>query len=272
MMTNTLSLRSLVLLSATMALAACGSDSSTGPGSNQPVDVNAAIAAASTFGVVGSNAGLRSALGLPTTSTAPAVTPSLCTYSATTGSFACPTATVGGLTFETSYFLYDASQQSQSAADPATTAAVRVVGDVTGTVNIPAVNGTSGTVTVDRHADFTLSGLLTVTRALNGLTSEHDDVTTTGGVASHVKIDLTSTTANVVLPELGAPGQWPLSGTVTAELATVTTAGSLPAVPVSAHAVLTFNGTSVVPVATTIGGVTRTCRVDLSRSAAPNCS
>jgi len=182
-------------------LAACGSDSRTTsePAVSTGIDLNAALSAMS-FADVNAFLGLRGLLATPSTGANPTIIPSACAYSATTQSFNCPTSTAGGLTYTTSYFLYNAASQPQSQLDLATTAAVRTVVDATGTTPIPSSNGTSGSVAVTRHTDLTLSGLQGTTRTLNGTTREHDDLTTTGTFAGHSVIDLVTTSNNVVLP------------------------------------------------------------------------
>jgi hypothetical protein len=252
-------------------LGAC-SDTSNAVAPVQPptIDVGKLLDALS-FADLNAFLGLRGLLGAPSTGNSPTIIPSVCTYSAGTQSFVCPGSTVGGVTYATSYFLYNGASQPQSAVDPATTASIRALINATGTATLPVTNGVGGTVSVTRRADLTFSGLQTTTRVLNGTTIEHDDVTTTGALGARSSIDLTTTSNNIVLPLQTASSRWPISGTLTSDVVAVTTLPPLPAVNTTAHAVLTFNGTSQVTVVTNVSGVVKTCRIDLAGGASPVC-
>jgi hypothetical protein len=253
-------------------LGACSDTSSTvAPVQPPTIDVGKLLDALS-FADVSAFVGLRGLLGTPSTGASPAIIPSVCAYRAGTQSFVCPASTVGGLAYTTSYFLYNGSSQPQSAVDPTTTASIRALINATGTTTIPATNGIGGTMVVTRRADLTLSGLQTAARVLNGTTTEHDDVTTTGALGARSAIDLTSTSTNVVLPLETAVSRWPLSGTLTSDVVAATTIAPLPAVNTTAHAVLTFNGTSLVTVVTNVSGLVKTCRIDLAGGASPVCN
>jgi len=247
--------------------AGCGSDSpTTPPSSGGSLDLTSVFAQMSPADA-SSMASARSMLGVPVAPAATTVVPSSCSFSSSTQGFVCPTKTAAGLTFGLTYYLYDASGHTQSSADATTTDAVRTVADVKGTA-ATQFNALNATMTVDNHSDMTLKGLLSASRTLNGTSTSHLDVTTTGSSSSHSAFDLTTTTANVVLPK--AEGSWPASGTVTSDGNMKTDVGPN-SVTLALHQVVTFNGTSIVTVATTVAGHTSTCKLDLSGKTAPVC-
>jgi hypothetical protein len=264
-----LSVPSALLAAAAVALAGCGSDSPSAPSSSD-VDVSAAISQMSTATLSGIP-GASAALGIPSAATAPTIVPSACTYSASSQGFVCPSIATSGLTFTTTYWLYDAGGHAQTQGDKSTTASVRAVIDASGTVSGTA-GQTSGSMTVANHSDLTLSGLLGNMRTLNGASTGHDSLTAAGSATTVVVVDLTTIANNIVVPATQGDGtSWPQSGTLTVDARTVTKAGSLPSVTASAHAVVTFNGTSLVTVSGTIAGVPATCRVDLAGKVATVC-
>lgn len=260
----------LIALLVAAGIAGCGSDTATAPVSHS-LDVSTEISAMAN-GSTGGLSGVSSLLSLPVTTNFPIVVPSSCAYLSATQGFVCPTATANGLTFDISYFLSDASGHSQSAPDVNTTASIRAVADTRGTVNLPASTGSLGTVTLSDHTDMTMSGLLASNRLLNGTSTSHYDVTTTGTVTSHGLVDLSTAAANVVLPREGASPAWPLSGTVTSNVTAVTSIGFLPSVTTTGKTVVTFNGSSTPTVVVTVAGLVRTCKIDLTGKTAPICS
>lgn len=264
----------MLLACGVIALAAgCGSDAPTAPRSENSLDLNAVLAEMS-VGSLGSFPAASAMLAIPVTAAPPTITTSGCAYSASVQGFVCPPVTIGGLTFASSYFLYDAAGHSQSQPSAATTASVRTVTDVAGTTSLPATTGTSGSISVSSHSDMTLSGLLTAPRALNGTSTEHEDMTLTGSTPLHSVIDMTNTTTNLVMPLSTMAGSmpWPLSGSIASDMTVASSTGPLPSVAGTIHMVMTFNGTSTVTMVMTISGHTTTCTVDLMGSGVPVCS
>ena len=248
------------------AAAACGSDA-TGPG-DQQLDLPAVLAQMSTNSFTDASG---SALGISTPSTANAtVVPSACVYSAATQGFNCPTRTVDGLSFSASYYLFDANGNPQTAPSSTTTASVRLVTDLAGTVT-QSVSGTSSSITMKQRNDFTMSGLLTSQHVLTGTSVNHDSTVVQGASLSRIVDDLTSTAQNIVLPPPGSANRWPQSGAVVSDLTGQVTLGALGPLPATLHAVLTFNGTNLVPL-TVSGTLTNSCTIDLSGKSAPACS
>lgn len=249
------------------ALAAgCGSDSpTTPPNSSNSLDLTSVFAQISSADA-SSLASARGMLGVPAL-VVPTAVPSSCSFSSSTQGFVCPPKTTAGLTVGFTYYLYDAAGHSLNAADATTTDGVRTVADVKGTVTTQ-FNSLNATMKVDDHSDMTLKGLLSTSRTLNGTATSHLDLTTTGTASTHSVIDLATTTANVVLPK--AAGSWPASGTITSDGTTKTDVGAN-SVTLDLHQVLTFNGTSIVTVATTVAGHSSTCKIDLSGRTAPVC-
>jgi hypothetical protein len=256
-----------VLAAATLAaaLSACGSDSSVAP-TNEKLDVAALVASSSGASY---NAGARSLATLPNTNTTPSVDPALCPFSAANQLFECAPVTRNGLTFKTAYALLDGSGHSLSQRVASSVASIHTLIDINGTTTVTAGNASTA-ITLNSHSDHTLSGLLTDTRVLNGTSTEHDTTATTiGGSTTHTAIDATTTTANLEIPR--ASGEWPATGTITTDVKTKSSlrVGEL---TTSIRAVTTFNGTSTVTTALTIGGHTTTCKLDLSGKVAPACS
>jgi hypothetical protein len=245
-------------------LAGCGSDSPTGPG-DTATDLAPVLAEIST----GSAASFSGApVGAVSAGSATAAwVPSSCAFSSSTKAFACPAVTLNGVTIARSFFLYDASGTALSAWDPKTTASVRTVTDVSGTLSPPP--NFSGSINVSRHDDITLSGLLTGTHTLNGAGSGHSDaqLTNTQGT-NRLVVDETSKTTNLVLPGKGANSVFPQSGTIELNQTLTVTLGSNAPTTAMMREVFTFDGTSVVSIDFTVGGTTRNCKLNLANFAA----
>ena len=269
--------RALIAALAAALVAGCGSDSPNAPTTQQQhtLDV-AAILSQMSIGRVSSVPGAATVLSLPTPLGVPTIALSACPFSASTQGFTCPTVNSAGLAFDISYFLYDAAGHAQSVADASTTASVRTVVDTKGTTNVPATNGVSGSVVIADHSDMTMSGLLTPPHTLNGNGTSHYDLTLTGTTALHAVIDMTSATKNVVLPTESDTSStvFPLSGTITTDSRTVTSIASLGTIAVTAHSVITFNGTSKATIVymTSLSASVTTCTVDLTGKSPPVCA
>ena len=194
---------------------------------------------------------------MPASTVAPST--SRCPYDSGTGHFVCASATVSGLTLASWYELLDASGQRQAAFDASTTAAIHTVMDMSGTLTTSAV---LGNVTMTRHSDQTLSGLLTGSHTLNGTGNSAESFATGGSTTSMTESE---TINNLVLAAANATAQWPLSGSITTMLGP----GSGGSGGVTSQMTLTFNGTSVATMVTATGGVTVTCSIDLANPASP---
>jgi hypothetical protein len=259
-----------ILTVSAIVAAGCGSDSPSAPGTGSPLDLSAVISQMST-GTLSGLPGAGAAIGIPASAATPTIAPSACQYSSTSQGFVCPSIASSGLSFNATYWLYDASGHSQTQADKATTASVRAVVDASGTLNGTA-GQVSGSMTLANHSDLTMNGLLGNTRTLNGTSTGHDSLTAIGSTTTTVVVDLTTIANDVIVPATQQDGaSWPLSGTLTIDARTVTKAGSLPTITANAHAVVTFNGTSLVNVSGTVAGIPTTCRIDLTGKAAPAC-
>jgi len=267
--------RAVIAALAAALVAGCGSDSPNAPATPQHTLDVAAILSQMSIGRVSSVPGASAVLSLPAPIGVPAIALSACPFSSSIQGFTCPTVSSAGLTFDISYFLYDAAGHAQSVADASTTAAVRTVVDTKGTANVPPTNGVSGTVVVADHSDMTMSGLLTPPHTLNGNGTSHYDMTLTGATPLHAVIDQTSVTKNVVLPTASdaSSAAFPLSGTITTDSKTVTSIASLGTIAVTAHSVITFNGTSKATIVytTSLSATVTTCVIDLNGSSPPVC-
>lgn len=249
---------------AIVTAAACSSDNEPMTAPSQPLDVSAALSA-SAAGDPWSYPNLSSSFAnLPSFAN---LTGLSCAYSSANQRFDCAPASLAGLTFKTSYYLLGADGGSLDVADASKVAAIRSLVDVTGTFTIPPNQGESRTLTVDKHDDLTLSGLLSGTRTLNGSSTEHDVLAMTiNGVNSSTALDITTSTVNLVLPN--GSNKFPASGTITMDSKSATTVAPLPAVTTTTHSVLTFNGTDIATLVTTISGHTQTCAIDLTKFSA----
>jgi hypothetical protein len=267
-------LRSLAAAVSAALVVGCGSDSPSGPSTPQHTVDLAAVMAQMSIGRPTSIPGASVVMSVPASTGVPAFVPSACAYSSAVQRFTCPTVTSGGLTFDISYFLYDAAGKSQSAVDGNTTAAVRTVVDTKGTATVSPSNGTSGTVSITDHSDLTMSGLLTSTHVLNGSGTSHYDLTLSGTTPIRAVIDMTIATKDVTIPtptDADTPA-WPTSGTITSDGKTVATIGGLGSITTTSHAVIAFNGTSTATIVFATSGMTTTCKLDLTGKSPPVCS
>jgi len=246
---------SVAALAAAVLISACGSDAGTDPGKSQPVSL-AQVFTELSLPRLSAAASVAGGVALPTTNTLP----SGCNYVAASQGFVCPSITTNGLTVTTSYALFNSAGTSLSAFDGAAVASIRVKSTVAGTVSS---NGDS--YTIDVQQDQTLSGLQTNSHTLNGTSTANmtGSLKTTGSFTTHSTVAI----ANLVIPANAAAGSYPSSGTIT--LDQTSAFGTGPAL--TAHVVMTFNGTSKVAVALTVGGISLSgCTIDLA-SSTPSC-
>jgi hypothetical protein len=241
------------------AAVACGGDSATAPTSYPPATLDQALGELS---IPALSAGDNSFVDLG--AAAPSLDATRCTYSATVQSFVCTPISESGITINQSFTLLSGSGAKQSAFDAATTNAVRANTTVAGTL---VEQGTSLDLTGQQ--EITLSGLVTGPHVLNGTSTITAAGTVVDGTTTYpVNITVGTSIANLVLPahETASTQLWPTSGTVTVDVS-----GSIGPVSVSqARTVITFSGTSTVNVTMSGGGVTKSCKVDLTK-AAPEC-
>lgn len=212
---------------------------------------------------VGAAAGQASLPGLVMdfSATTPGPAPD-CAWDDAARRIVCAPVSRNGLTYSRSFAFYDANGDVQRRRDE-TTRAMNTQVDVTGTV----VHA-QGSVTVDRSSSLTVSGLgrASTTHTLNG--SETGVMTGTrrtdrGTIASTETF--TAETRDVVIPVPRTMGSWPLSGTtVRNATVTVTREGASESRTFTFSQVVTFNGTSRVPVTLSHNGVTRHCTLDLA--------
>jgi hypothetical protein len=190
--------------------------------------------------------------------------PSSCTYTAASQSFACPTVTLSGLTISHSFTLLDASGKPQTQFDANTTAAVRLKSSVVGTVS-----ESGNTLNVDQQQELTISGLLTGSHVLNGLSVvKSSGNVMSGSTSQYVSFTTTATIVNLVPPKDASVNPWPASGTILTDFSTSSGPGGAPGLVMRIG--MTFNGTSKVAVEITYDGFTSRCTLDLS-STAPAC-
>ncbi|MGH7523446.1 MAG: hypothetical protein ACREK8_03990, partial [Gemmatimonadales bacterium] len=159
------------------------------------------------------------------------------------GSFNCPDTLRNGLDVTRTITLLDADGQPQSAYDSLLTASIHVVADISG-------ERTHGpwTATVDRHRDFTVSGLVgtETTRTVNG--TGNGTITnsrTNGDNGRAYNLVCSSTVTDVVLPVRADGGNgWPISGTITRTCTITVTAGPNAGKTTTRTVTVTFSGSS----------------------------
>jgi hypothetical protein len=272
-MTNPTRLFRVALAGAAMFIAACGSDSPSGPGTPGTATFNLAGVLAEIGR--GTPTAARAEMGSSASITGSTSLPAACTYVPSSQTFACPAQISNGVTVTMSYMLLDAAGHPQSAADVATTAAVRTITTVSGTLTLQpsSSGGTGGTLTLNRTDDMTLSGLLTGVHTLNGTgngTSE-TKVTLAGQLIDVTSADK-STTTNVVLPKASSTSFWPVSGTITSDQTLTSKTAGFSGLTSTIHSVMTFNGSANMTVSITIDGVTSTCTINLQDPGSTVCS
>ena len=241
---------------AAFAMAACGD--STAPDS-QPVTIDQVFADLNEVQSV--TAGALAFGGVPVASHAMPASAS-CTYNATTQSFTCPPGTASGVTFSRSFQLFDASNNPQSAFNPATTAAIATVSDAAGTFT-----SNQGSITFTAHEAHRIDGLLEPNLTIAGestLSLELSNGSESG------TIDATTTIAGLVIPKRRGPGRrYPLDGTITTNIAVTNGADETHNLAIA----LEFDGTSIATMTLTSAAGTLTCQIDMSKQAKhPSCS
>ena len=234
---------------------ACGGDS-TGPTSNQPATLSQALAELTIPALAVGGLSL-----VDIDAPAASLDPTTCPYSAEVQSFVCAPISEGGITIEQSFTLLSASGAKQSAFDPASTASVRAITSVDGTVVKPGIS-----LAVDGEQEITLSGLVSGPHVLDGWATDVITGTVEDETATYpVSIRVNTSIAELVLPahEAGSARVWPNSGRITAYVN-----GSVGPLPVSQQTVILFRGTSEANVSVSSGILSKTCRVDLAVSQA----
>lgn len=173
---------------------------------------------------------------------------SACTYSASTGRFACPDVVKNGLTLSRSAAFFDVNGVAMSRYNDTTTASANFQVTVSG-VRIHS----EGADTISRQRNMTVTGLFgrETSRTWNGTGVRSDagyrqDSTKTRTYRTQDTVTFASIVVN--LPRSQNP--WPMSGTVTRRIsgnATVTSATATRTFSVSKTVTITFNGTRLVP-------------------------
>jgi hypothetical protein len=163
-----------------------------------------------------------------------------CPYDASTGRFTCLPHTGENITVTRSYGFKDAAGQPQPAYDAATTESANFRSTMSG-----SVTRERWSATIDRERDITASGLAgaETRHTIDGFGSSIESRSrhTDGGVRSYT-MTATATFTNVVVPFPRSRGAWPLSGSITREVA-ATREGDGASAAVARTATLTFDGT-----------------------------
>jgi hypothetical protein len=247
---------SLAAIALAVLTVACGADSSVAPTSS--VTLDQALAELTIPALSDAAASFSGAGAL-----VPSIVPSRCPYQAASQSFVCAPLSGAGLTLTQSFTLLDASGAKQSAFDQHSTAALKVVSAVAGTL---VQQGLS--IAVDGQQELTLSGLLTDKHTLNGSSTTHTALTSADVGAQPITSTITTKITNLVIPvvPVGGPAAWPLSGTI--ELKVSTDLALQPVLGPGSTSVstvtITFSGSSIVTLTITGPGVSRTCQANLA--------
>ena len=244
-------------VAATLLLAACSTDS-TGPAPGEQADfqaANDALALATTLGLPGA---LAEDGGAATSER------DGCTYAEAEGRWYCGPVERNGLVFTHSYAFYDASGASQRRFDRLTTAAINRRSSVKGTTTRDGA-----TITVDRTADLTASGLAgeETQRTLNGVEGGTTVRVTTGDFGTRTVTTVSrDRTADVVVPVPRTRETWPLSGqSIRYHEAEEKVEGASTGSRTSwERTVITYNGTRLVPIEITNARGTRVCTLNLA--------
>lgn len=232
---------------ALIALAsACSSDTSTQP-SGASVSLDQVFSEAS----LSSLTTIASSFAHVPVSAAAMPTPSSCTFS--TGTFACPTVIISGVTFTSKFTLYDDHDVVQSQFVSGTTSKVAFESSARGTV----VSGLTG-FTIDQVQTFMLSGLTTSTHLVNGTSrTTITQVVPTGVTSAPATSTFLIGFHNLEIPK--GNSSYPGSGMM--DLNVTSMAAPIP----SMHLQLVFNGTSKVAVTIVLGSPpAQHCTLDLA--------
>jgi hypothetical protein len=198
----------------------------------------------------------------------------VCQIDLASETFKCPTRTLPNGLKMTGYFqLPDVSNHPQFQYDSATTNAIRMVTDVSGTISQPLITQTGpvpATQTIANHDEITLSGLRTGTREHNGTGTMSNTIAPQG--LPTATMTATVAFAHMTFPKTVTEASYPLGGTITSVITSKT--GDLPTV--TTNQVTTYDGTAIAKTVITLpNGSTRTCTYDMSKppgTSPPSCT
>jgi hypothetical protein len=197
----------------------------------------------------------------------PAEDAARCTVDSTAVMYSCPSMTLPtGLVSKVSFQFLDAAGNPQFNFDTVTTAAIRRVRDLTGTVQQPLMTmdgPVDATQITNNHDDVKLSGLHDEHHVQNGTGLMIHTIAIVGRDTAFITAP--TTTTNV---ESSSKVPYPVGGSVTAVVTSHT--GSQTSVTTQ---VTSFDGTSTATLVITFsqGGQSRTCTYDMTSPAPPVC-
>lgn len=247
---------------AALYVAACG-DGGTNPDA-RPATLDGVLGVVTSLDVVArtATAGIASGFIAPSSPGIGGISPSHCPYDAASGRFVCATVSASGVTVTRSFTLYDAAGAPQSAFGDQT-AKVRV--DQTATGTITSTVPPAGTTAIADTGYKVVSNFRAGRPTVDGEDRVHMTQTHAGpdGRPLTATITVRQTIAGLVAPAAGA--RFPSAGTITQDMTMAGAYGTT-----TAHAVITFDGSSVMHMTVTVGGMTTTCNVDLAATS-PSC-
>jgi len=189
-----------------------------------------------------------------------------CVLNATTHLFVCPARSDLGLTFNLSYELLDAADAPMNSYDKNTTAAVRTITDVSGTLTF---TGSTSTLTegVVSHGDRVLTGIIGNTPTVNGTESATFTYAVNGGSPSTSWSE--SAISGFKVQPYGSPTPYP-TGVISTKY--YYTTAPAPGVVPEGTFTLTFDGSQFAKMVWTFSTLVQTCTFDLKGINDPVCT
>ncbi len=206
-------------------------------------------------------------IGHATFDAAPADNAALCVLDTATVTWGCPPQTLqSGLVNKVSFQFLDATNAPQMHFDTVTTAAIRRVSDLIGTISQPVQtqNGpVPATQTSDHHEDVVLTGLHAESHVQNGTGTMTQTIAMEGRDTAFITAP-TTTTGILSSPKV----PYPVGGSYTAVVHTVQGPSTSTTTQVTS-----FDGTTVARlVITFVGGKQRVCTYDMTSQTPPTCT
>jgi hypothetical protein len=214
--------------------------------------------------------GVSASVQTPPQAAAAWISPS-CTFSASTGRFACPPVSKNGQTWTVSYALMDANGATQSQYDNVTTASINFIVSDTGATSFTS-NGNTFADTVSRRHDLTVSGLAgapDTVHTWNGTGTTAIKSVRSGQITKVYELASVDTTTAVRFKQPRDINPYPLSGTVVRDYTVTRTrlASDTTRHVTTRRVVVTFNGTANVPM--TVGSDSYVLNLDTHKVTKP---
>jgi hypothetical protein len=197
------------------------------------------------------------------------LSPTSCTFAASTGVVTCAPETHDGLTISRTVIYKNAAGTAQAAQDSTTNSIATHI-----TVSGTQTHRDSDVTTVSHTSDRTVTGLASTAtqRTVNG-TSAGTEATTgkdTAGTFTVTRV-IGDTTSGIVIPIVSGKPTYPTAGSVIRSMqATIAYTGKTP-MSASRREVVTYDGSATAKLVITQDGVTKNCTIPLPHGR-PACS